>query len=274
LFPHLTTVENIAYGIRNYPRQEVRECVETLINKMNLNGLQHRYPKQLSAGQQQRVSIARALAPEPELLLLDEPFSALDSLVKEQLELEVMNIQKFYRGNIILVTHNLTEAYRLSSKLAVFESGRVVQCDRKEKVISTPVNKKVARITRFTNLMEGFITEIKDSSVWVMVPDVKMNLKVAANGHENLAVNQPVTVGVRPEYVRMAQGPGQNTILSSLEYMVESIATTNCYFHLDTCFGESRRIETTFTKSDAQFLTNGEPYYLYLPPEDLAIIVG
>jgi molybdate transport system ATP-binding protein len=274
LFPHLTTVQNIAYGICNCPRQEVNERVDTLIKKMNLNGLQNRYPKQLSSGQQQRVAIARALAPEPEVLLMDEPFSALDSMVKEQLEVEVMNLQKFYRGHIILVTHNLAEAYRLSSKLAVYESGRVIQCDQREKVVSSPVNKKVARITKFSNLMDGIITEIKDSSVWVTIPELDTILKVIADGHKGLVVNQSVTIGIRPEYVRINQVPGQNTFLSSLDRMVESIATTNCFFYLDTSSSESYYIETIFPKSDVRFLKNGQPYYLYLPPENLAIIAG
>ena len=272
LFPHLTSAENIAYGINNCSKEEVGERVETLINKMNLGGLQNRYPKQLSSGQQQRVAIARALAPEPEVLLLDEPFSALDSLVKEQLELELLNLQKFYRGHIILVTHNLTEAYRLSSKLAVYESGKIIQCDQKEKVISSPANKKVARITKYTNLMDGFITEIRDSSIWVMVPTLGTNLKVARNGHNGLAVDQHVTIGIRPEYVKMAQGLGQNAFLSSLDHTVESIATTNCYFYSYNNSGESYYLETIFMKSDAMHITDGQKYYLYFPSENLALI--
>ncbi len=274
LFPHLSTMENIAYGIRNYPRQEARERVETLVDKMKLGRLQNRYPKQLSAGQQQRVAIARALAPEPEVLLLDEPFSALDSMVKEQLESEIMNLQQFYRGNIILVTHDLAEAYRLSTSLAVYESGRVVQCDRKEKVISSPVNRTAARLTKFTNLMDGLITEIRDSSVWVMVPELGVNLEVAANGHKGLAVNQSVTVGVRPEYIRIAKGPGQNSFLSSLDRTVEAIATSQCYFCLDTSSGESYHLETVFPKSDAQLLAKDQPYYLHFPREHLTIVSG
>ncbi len=274
LFPHLTTFQNIAYGIQNYPKQEVKGRVETLIDKMKLNGLQKRYPKQLSAGQQQRVAIARALASEPEVLLLDEPFSALDSLVKEQLELEVMNLQQFYKGSIILVTHDLAEAYRLSSRLAVYESGRVAQCDQKSKVISSPVNRKVAELTRFTNLINGCITEIRDSSVRVMVPELGTNLEVAANGHEGLVVNQSVIIGIRPEYIQIAQGPSQNAFLSSLDRMVESVATLNCFFCLNTSSSCSHYLETIFPKSDTRLLSNGQPYYLYLPPEHLAIITG
>ena len=254
LFPHLSASENIAYGIRNHSRQEVNHRVQVLIDKMGLDGLQHRYPQQLSAGQQQRVAVARALAPEPEILLLDEPFSALDSLTKEQLEMEIMDLRQFYKGNIILVTHDLAEAYRLSSRIAVYESGKIVQCDRKEKLISSPVNQKVARITRLRNFIDGVITDIKDKSIWVSVPELGANLRVAANGHKNLAVNQPVTIGVRSEHIRAVERPGQNTFQGTLKSSVETLTSINCYFHLETEKNGGYHLEAAFPKSISQLL--------------------
>jgi molybdate transport system ATP-binding protein len=99
LFPHLTVKENVAFGIRNLHCPEGATRVAHWLEKMNISGLDNRYPRQLSAGQQQRVALARALAAEPEILLLDEPFSALDTQVKERLELELANLQSYYRGN-------------------------------------------------------------------------------------------------------------------------------------------------------------------------------
>lgn len=272
LFPHLSASENIAYGIRNRLRQEVSHRVQVLIDKMGLDGLQHRYPWQLSAGQQQRVAVARALAPEPEILLLDEPFSALDSLTKEQLETEIMDVRQFYKGNIILVTHDLAEAYRLSSRIAVYESGKVVQCDRKEKLISSPVNQKVARITRLRNFIDGIITDIKDKSVWVSVPELGANLRVAANGHKDLVVNQPITIGIRPEHIRAVASPGQNTFQGTLNSSVETLASINCYFRLKTKTTGSYYLEAAFPKSIVQSLSDGRNFYLYLPPEQVVII--
>ena len=103
LFPHMTVSENVAYSIRQLPASEVKEKVDRLLNIMNVSPLAGRYPKQLSAGQQQRVAIARALAPDPDVLLLDEPFSALDSQLKERLELELLELQSEYRGSMLLV---------------------------------------------------------------------------------------------------------------------------------------------------------------------------
>ena len=138
LFPHLTVYDNIAFGIRHLPRREVDERVSRLLDRMNIQGLGHRYPGQLSGGQQQRVAVARALAPEPEVLLMDEPFSALDAQVKERLEDELLALQNFYQGTVLFVTHDLAEGYRVSSRMAVYESGRILQCDSKQKVIAAP----------------------------------------------------------------------------------------------------------------------------------------
>ncbi len=146
LFPHLTVYDNIAFGIRRLPRREVDERVSRLLAGMNIQGLGHRYPGQLSGGQQQRVAVARALAPEPEVLLMDEPFSALDAHVKECLEDELLALHNFYQGTVLFVTHDLAEGYRVSSRIAVYESGRILQCDSKQRVIAEP-----ARCPLFSN---------------------------------------------------------------------------------------------------------------------------
>jgi len=274
LFPHLSAVKNIAYGVRKSTRSEVNDRVSELVGKMRLNGLEQRYPRQLSAGQQQRVAIARALAPEPEVLLLDEPFSALDSITKEQMELELMEIQDFYKGSIILVTHNLAEAYRLSSRLAIYEAGKVAQCDQKERIISSPASRKVARMLKIRNYLDGFISETNESSIWVTIPELDTRLRVSANGHDSLVANQHVTIGVFPDYVRIAEGPGQNTLLSSLDRVVNAVSTVNYHFSLKTISGKSLHIETVLPKSDARLLLTGQQYYLHLPPEHVAIITN
>ena len=272
LFPHLTASENIAYGIRHQSRAEVGHRVQTLINNMGLEGLQNRYPQQLSAGQQQRVAVARALAPEPEILLLDEPFSALDSLTKEQLEMQILELRQFYKGHIILVTHDLVEAYRLSSRIAIYDAGKIIQCDRKEKILSSPANQKVARMTRFRNFMDGVIIDIKDKNIWVSLPQLDIDLKVAANGHKNLAINQSIIVGVRSEHIQAVAAPGQNTFQGTLNSTVENLASINCYFDLKTATKESYCLEADFPKSAAPMLSDGQHFYLYVPPEQMVII--
>jgi ABC-type sulfate/molybdate transport systems ATPase subunit len=125
---------------------------------MKIPELGKRYPRHLSGGQQQRVALARAIAHEPELLLLDEPFSALDVQVRERLQMELLSIQKFYKGYILMVTHNLVEGYKLASKIAVYDKGRVIQYDSKSKIINSPADHTVACLTGVRNLFQGTIT--------------------------------------------------------------------------------------------------------------------
>ena len=274
LFPHLSAGDNIAYGIHHQPKKEVDRRVQLLIENMGLNGLRNRYPRELSAGQQQRVAVARALAPEPEILLLDEPFSALDSLTKEQLEMQILDLRQFYKGQIILVTHDLAEAYRLSSRIAIYDAGKIAQCDLKDKIISAPVNRKVARLTRFRNFMDGIITEVKDKQVWVNVPSLNAKLQVAANGHKDLAVNQTITIAVRSEHIQAVTAPGQNILQGTLNSSVENLASINCYFDLKTNTDISYRLEAAFAKADAPPLADTRSYYLYLPPEQMVIMTN
>ncbi|HSW58513.1 MAG TPA: ABC transporter ATP-binding protein, partial [Dehalococcoidales bacterium] len=230
LFPHLSVYQNVSYGIRYLPVKEVKSSVYDLLEKMNIQRLADRYPRQLSAGQQQRVAVARALAPEPEVLLLDEPFSALDSMVKERLQLELQNVQRFYKGYILFVTHDLAEGYKLSSKIAVFESGRIVQQDDKEKVVSCPCNHTVARLVGFKNLMEGTVIALENQMAVIQVPDLGGSLKACLTQNQNLSLNQRVTVGIRPENIQVMNQAGENTFACTLDRAVEGITATNCYF--------------------------------------------
>lgn len=271
LFPHLTVWDNIAYGISHLPKPEIKTKVAELLEKMHISGLGHRYPRQLSAGQQQRVSLARAIAPEPEVLLLDEPFSALDSQVKERLELELMNLQSFYKGNILFVTHDLTEGYKLASKIAVYDAGRIVQCDDKNNVIESPASRTVARLTGVRNIVQGSIEEIKGSTVRVMVPELGGSLNITKNNTEGLTENQTVTIGIRPEYIHIVDHPGENTFLCKADRIVEGVSLINCFFH--TCGLDTRHwIEVSLHKLHAPLLKAGDECYVYLPPKHIAII--
>ncbi len=272
LFPHLTAGDNIAYGIRHLPKDQVKTKTAELMEKMHIGGLGHRYPRQLSAGQQQRVALARAIAPEPELLLLDEPFSALDSQVKERLELELMNLQNFYKGNILYVTHNLAEGYKLASKIAVYESGRVVQCDYKNRVIESPANRTVARLTGVRNIMQGSVETVTGSTVRVFVPELGGILQVVTGDTAGLSVNQPVTVGIRPEYIHIVDQPGENAFKCRADRIVDGVALINCFFYTSHERADGHWIEVSLHKSHAPLIQEGNEYYVYLPPEHIAII--
>ncbi len=271
LFPHLKVEDNIGYGIRHLQKDERLNRITGLLEKMHLAGLGHRYPSQLSAGQQQRVALARAIAPEPALLLLDEPFSALDAQVKERLELELLNIQDFFKGNIIFVTHNLAEGFKLASNIAVYESGRVVQCDEKNTVIESPANRVVARLTGVRNMMPGTVTHVNGRSAHVHVPELGGQLRIESRTN-GLAVGQEVTIGIRPEYVRMIDEPRENTFRCRASRIVEGVSLINCFFHSDAFGGEGHWIEVSLHKAHGPRICEGHECHVYLPPEHVIVI--
>jgi molybdate transport system ATP-binding protein len=274
LFPHLTVDENVAYGISHLPRIEVTRKVSRLLDSMNISGLGKRFPWQLSSGQQQRVAIARALAPDPELLLLDEPFSALDTVIKERLEFDLAALQRSYKGNMLFVTHDLAQGYKLGSKMAIYNSGSIVQFDHKDKVITAPATSVAARLVGFKNLYEGFIVETNEKYSIVKIGDLEQNIKVITQNGVKLNINQKVIVGIRPENVRIVEHPGENTFPCTADQIVEGVSTTNFLLQINHGSIIKHYIECILLKSDAPLVANNQTYYAHLPPERLVIITG
>lgn len=272
LFPHMTVYENIAFGIRHLTRQEIDERIDRLLHKMNMQGMERRYPRQLSGGQQQRVAVARALAPEPEVLLMDEPFSALDAHVKERLERELQLLHQYYKGDLLFVTHDLAEAYKLCSKMAVYEEGRIVQFGSREQVIGSPASRTVAHLTGVRNLIDGVIADIEDSSAWVSIPGLEGLLKVAIDDRDGLRKNQGVTVGIRPESISVNGSAGGNTLSCTVDQAVEGVASISYSFLVQGDAQDGRRLEASLSKSGAPVMQSGQACRLYLPPERLFII--
>ena len=151
LFPHRTVAENIAFGLHALSQQERSQRVKALLARTHINGLEDRYPRQLSGGEQQRAALARALAIEPEVLLLDEPLSALDTHLRSQMEAQLQDTFASFRGPALLVTHNIEEAYRLGQRMLVLSRGRVAAFGSKEEVFRRPLSLEVARLTGCKN---------------------------------------------------------------------------------------------------------------------------
>ncbi len=272
LFPHLDVKQNIAYGLRGKTKSEIENKVLQLLRTMNIEGLENRYPRQLSAGQQQRVAIARALAPEPDVLLLDEPFSALDPLLKERLELELLDLQKVFGGSILFVTHDINEGYKLGSMIAVYNSGQIIQHDTKQAVFSTPVNRDVARMTGMRNLIEGIITKINNPDVYINITSWGESLRVTVSNAGSFYINQEIILGIRSEYIQIACKPGENTFASNIIHQVEGIASTNYRFHVKSDISEKRYLEANISKSSGGCISADGSCYLYLPPDLLSIM--
>jgi len=151
LFPHMRIAHNIAFGMPVLSKTERKQRVNQYIELMQLQGLERRYPHELSGGQQQRVALARALAIAPEALLLDEPLSALDQYLRNQIEKLLIEVFSTYQGVTLFVTHNLEEAYRVCDNLLVLSQGKVIASGRKEDIFERPPTFTVAQLTECKN---------------------------------------------------------------------------------------------------------------------------
>jgi molybdate ABC transporter permease protein len=152
LFPHLTVAENIAFGMdKRKPLREIQQEVEKQLIAVSLEGMGKRYPEQLSGGQQQRVALARVKANQPEILLLDEPFSALDTYLRDQQEKLLRQNLIHYLGVTLLITHNLEEAYRVCPNLLVIDGGRIIAEGSKQDIFEHPRNRRTAQLTGCKN---------------------------------------------------------------------------------------------------------------------------
>ena len=150
LFPTMTVEKNIAAGLEG-SRQAKEARVREMVKKFQLEGLEKRLPGQLSGGQQQRVALARIMAYEPDVILLDEPFSALDMYLKDRLQQELMEMLADYKGTVIMVSHNRDELYRFSGELLVIDEGHIVAAGETKELFRNPVSREAARLTGCKN---------------------------------------------------------------------------------------------------------------------------
>ena len=149
LFPNMTVEENVAIGL---PKNHDKNIVENMIKRFHLEGLEKRYPRQLSGGQQQRVALARILAYGPDVILLDEPFSAMDTFLKEQLRIELVNSLKDFDGFSIMVTHDRDEAFQFCDELIVLDEGKIIAKGDTYEIFENPKRVQVARLTGCKNI--------------------------------------------------------------------------------------------------------------------------
>ena len=157
LFPHLSIFENVAFGLRSrkFPQNEVQTRVARRLEMLGLEEMADRFPHQLSGGQQQRVALARALVNEPDVLLLDEPMSALDARLRAQVQVELRRLQRKLSQTFILVTHDQAEALVVSDRIAVMSAGKIVQFGTPKEVYEQPRTRFVAEFLGAANLIEG-----------------------------------------------------------------------------------------------------------------------
>ena len=181
LFPHLSARENVAAAISGTGKAARRAKAEELLDKVRLAGLEERRPHELSGGQQQRVAVARALAREPSVLLLDEPFSAVDEATRKRLQLEMLALRKTLSIPVLLVTHHLEEASLLAGHMCLIHRGRALQTGTTFDVLQRPVSTDAARLIGEPNIFEGRIAEHRPRKKQTIISWGPRTLEVALN---------------------------------------------------------------------------------------------
>jgi putative spermidine/putrescine transport system ATP-binding protein len=206
LFPHMTVADNIAYGLaaRRLPRDDQRARVKEMLALVQMAHLADRYPKQMSGGQQQRVALARALAVHPRILLLDEPFAALDKNLRLDMQIEVKRIQRLAGITCILVTHDQEEAMSMADRVAVLSQGRLEQFAPPTDIYDRPQTLFVNRFVGTANLLPGTLVATAGESGRVAIGDgVEWPVRIPGG---SLHAGARVQVCIRPEHLHLADG--------------------------------------------------------------------
>jgi molybdate transport system ATP-binding protein/molybdate transport system permease protein len=271
LFPHRTVAENLEFGSQDDDRTKRDAAVASLVERMHLGGLEARYPRELSGGEQQRVALGRALATEPGALLLDEPLAALDTHLRSQVERQLQDTFAAFRRPTLLVTHNIEEAYRLGEDLLVLARGKVVAWGPKEEIFRRPPSAEVARLTGCKNISRAKMNS--DGSVDAL--DWGCRVRVAG------AISKtPKYVGIRAHHIdfveaTVAGASGENVFPCRLSQSSETPFRITLFLTLDSRADSANQepLQAEVSKEKWQrFRDLPLPWQVRLAPESLFLM--
>ncbi len=202
LFPHMSVYDNVAYGLKmeKRPRDEIRQRVDEVLAMVQLQDFARRKPHQLSGGQQQRVAIARAVVKRPQLLLLDEPLSALDYKLRRTMQVELKRLQRELGITFVFVTHDQEEALSMSDRVVVLKDGAIQQLGTPREIYERPANLFTARFVGETNLFPGYLTSVEDTGITLDILGLSRTLQKPGF---TLRKGEQVNVLLRPEDIRV-----------------------------------------------------------------------
>ena len=220
LFPHMTVERNVAYGLKrlDLDRSTRKQRVQDALDMVQLAHLAQRKPHQLSGGQRQRVALARALIRRPQVLLLDEPLSALDKKLREKTQFELMDLQYQVGITFVVVTHDQDEAMALATRIAVMDRGKVLQVGTPSEIYEFPQTRYVADFVGTTNLFEGTVAACEPGLITVNCPETGGELCVDDVGR--FTPGQRVWIALRPEKIRLSKQPNSAARLNQLKGVV------------------------------------------------------
>lgn len=259
LFPTMTVTQNIGVGVKDKKDASVK--VKDLIKKYNLEGLENLYPRQLSGGQQQRVALARMMASEPEIILLDEPFSALDHHLREQMRREVHSYLKDYKGIVILVSHDRDEVYQLSQEMVVIHEGKSVAWGKTTELFARTENFYVARLTGCKNI--GMISAEKEGCY---IKEWDLNFPI-------LQKTQCFThVGIRAHHIRVKKPEKEPYFELPVSELTVEEGLWECTISFKTSPSATENLLWKVSKTQWENLKFKELRILYLLEKDLLLL--
>ena len=218
LFPLMTVYDNIAFGLKmqKIPKEEIQKRVQDMLELVHLDGYENRYPKELSGGEQQRVSLARGLINKPKVLLLDEPLSALDLKLRKEMQIELKQLQKKLKITFIYVTHSQDEALSMSDRIAIIKNGKIEQLGTPQEIYDMPKTLYAATFIGDTNVIKGKVTNIDNKKGLVYINNnIVGNINGNINGN-NFNIGDDVNVAIRPENIKIAISKKKNNYLEGI----------------------------------------------------------
>ena len=262
LFPTMTVRDNILCGYRGDKAQK-EEKVRDYIKRYQLDGLENRYPAQLSGGQQQRVALARMMIGEPEAILLDEPFSALDGYLKDVLQKDMQEFLKQYQGDMLMVTHSRDEAFRFCNELMLLKEGKTLIFGETRSLFEQPQLLEAARLTGCKN--SSRIEKMGDHQVFAL--DWGVSLRTEQKVEENMT-----HIAIRGHWIQPTETSGSNTLPFEVQDYIE---TTFEHQYLVKCPNTDSSSVLWWMRPKKSFEDDHDdnlPSYLYLPPEHLMLL--
>jgi putrescine transport system ATP-binding protein len=247
LFPHLTVWDNIAFGLKRegMPRAGIEERVAAMLKLVQLEKFAKRKPHQLSGGQQQRVALARSLAKRPQLLLLDEPLGALDKKLREETQIELVNIIEQVGVTCVMVTHDQEEAMTMASRIAVMSEGRFLQVGAPADIYETPATRFVADFIGNVNLMDGTLDVDAEGHCEISCADVRHYIGHGITGTQGM----PVSVAVRPEKIRLTRAAPERVDFNAVKVKISEMSYFGSFtvFHVALPSGASLKVSQANT---------------------------
>ena len=248
LFPHLTVWDNIAFGLRRdgQAKDKVAARVDAMLKLVQLSKFAKRKPHQLSGGQQQRVALARSLAKTPQLLLLDEPLGALDKKLREETQIELVNIIEQVGVTCVMVTHDQEEAMTMASRIAVMSEGRIMQVGPPSDIYETPSTRFVADFIGNVNLMDGTLDVDAEAYCEIGCADVKHHIGHGITGTQGM----PVTVALRPEKIKLTRSPPENTAFNAVRGTVKELSYFGAFTVYHVMLGSGAALKISQANTD------------------------